>query len=222
MLFGIHHPNCMQMRFHFYLLLITLYQPPTTNYQRYHQRVLQAEEHLIDSAYRQALDEYTSMLTTYDFIFVRDLKIATQVAWLVRDTAMAIHFLEKGMLAGWERKEIRRTDFLDALRLTNAYRELDKKYPTLRSQYESSLDQTLRKQVQRLFKQDQWKALGALLRIGRKAKDRYTERRFAPQSEEHLQALSTILETHGYPGERLIGNNYWGETILSHHNSISE
>ncbi len=205
-----------------YALLLLLQQGLSTNYQEYHQDIRKAEEFLAESAYHQALDKYEAVFADYDFIFVRDLKIATQVAWYVGDTSLAINYMERGISAGWQQKDIRRNECLDALRQTNAYRELDKRYPDLRRQYEASLDQTLRKQVHRLFKQDQWKALGVLLRIGRKAKDRYAERRFAPQSEDHLETLSTILETHGYPGEQLIGNNYWGETILSHHNSISE
>jgi hypothetical protein len=34
--------------------------------------------------------------------------------------------------------------------------------------------------------------------------------------------LIKILDDQGYPGEQLIGNNYWMSTILSHHNSISK
>jgi hypothetical protein len=37
-----------------------------------------------------------------------------------------------------------------------------------------------------------------------------------------MEELRKILDSHGYPGEQLIGNNYWMSTILSHHNSISE
>lgn len=30
-----------------------------------------------------------------------------------------------------------------------------------------------------------------------------------------------ILASYGYPGEQLIGNDFWGSVMLSHHNSIS-
>jgi hypothetical protein len=33
--------------------------------------------------------------------------------------------------------------------------------------------------------------------------------------------LDRILGQYGYPGEKLIGNNFWMSTILGHHNSIS-
>jgi hypothetical protein len=34
--------------------------------------------------------------------------------------------------------------------------------------------------------------------------------------------LNKIIDTYGYPGERLIHNGYWAAVILSHHNSISK
>jgi hypothetical protein len=73
-----------------------------------------------------------------------------------------------------------------------------------------------------MFARDQWKALGALLRIGDKTQQKYAERKFAPHSETQISELIKILETAGYPGEKLIGNSIWISTILSHHNSISK
>ena len=37
-----------------------------------------------------------------------------------------------------------------------------------------------------------------------------------------MHDLEFILDKIGYPGERIIGNNFWMSTILSHHNSISQ
>lgn len=72
-----------------------------------------------------------------------------------------------------------------------------------------------------MFKKDQKKALGALFRIGQKAQNKYTEKKFAPHSEKQLGLLNSILKQYGYPGEQLIGNSLWASVILSHHNSIS-
>ena len=73
-----------------------------------------------------------------------------------------------------------------------------------------------------MFKKDQGKALGALFRIGDKAQEKYAMKKFAPHSEIQMTKLIKILENQGYPGERLIGNDYWMSTIISHHNSISK
>jgi len=72
-----------------------------------------------------------------------------------------------------------------------------------------------------MYKLDQKKAIGALLRIGNKAQERYGEKKFAPHSEEQLVELDEILIEYGYPGEKLISDNWWVSIIVSHHNSIS-
>ena len=64
--------------------------------------------------------------------------------------------------------------------------------------------------------------MGALFRIGSKSQDNYAENKFAPHSEQQISELRDILLEIGYPGEKLIGNDYWVSTILSHHNSISQ
>ena len=72
-----------------------------------------------------------------------------------------------------------------------------------------------------MFSKDQKMALKALLKIGQKAKEKYYENKFAPHSENQMAQFITIINTEGYPGEKLIGNTFWMVTILSHHNSIS-
>lgn len=72
-----------------------------------------------------------------------------------------------------------------------------------------------------MFNKDQQKALLALLTLNAKRREQYAEKRFAPHSEQQLVQLSRIINTYGYPGEKLIHNGYWASVILSHHNSIS-
>ena len=72
-----------------------------------------------------------------------------------------------------------------------------------------------------MFKKDQRKALLALFRVGA-TQERYTEKRFAPHSEQQMAQLLPIIDQYGYPGERLIHNGYWAAVMLSHHNSISK
>ncbi len=65
-------------------------------------------------------------------------------------------------------------------------------------------------------------ALKALFKLSEEAQDKYAENKFAPHSEAQIATFTKLLETKGYPGELLIGNNYWASTLLSHHNSISQ
>ena len=72
-----------------------------------------------------------------------------------------------------------------------------------------------------MYAKDQKKAMKALFKLSSKSQDKYAEHKFAPHSEQQMAEFSMILDTKGYPGEKLIGNSSWMSTILSHHNSIS-
>ena len=108
-----------------------------------------------------------------------------------------------------------------SLREQREWAEVISEYDSLHEIYLSGLNLEVKEQVHEMFKKDQKKALGALFRIGQKSKRRYSEKKFAPHSEQQLEELEHIIDTYGYPGERLIGNDLWGSVILSHHNSIS-
>jgi hypothetical protein len=87
--------------------------------------------------------------------------------------------------------------------------------------YNHSINVPVQEAVHEMYQKDQKMAIKALLRFGDQAKTRYNEQKFAPHSEGQMTELMKMLETYGYPGEQLIGNDYWMSTVLAHHNSIS-
>ena len=130
-------------------------------------------------------------------------------------------FIKAGMAAGWELKNVKKNNYLAPLLEEPDWKIIEKSYPNLRNEHVSRIDQATRVKVQEMFKKDQRKALGALLKIGDKAQERYGINKFAPHSEIQIAKLIKILESDGYPGEKLIDNDFWMSTIISHHNSIS-
>lgn len=208
------------------ILIITFSWPPlkaneTKGYVHYHQQVLKAEQLITEEKYDLALKIYEGLMQDYEFVFLKDYKIAAQLALQLGDTQKATELIKKAILVGWEWKSIRKNEFLAPLHESGDWKTLKKSYVQLHKQYLSTLNNPLRKQVKRMISRDQWKALGALFTFSSKAQDRYAEKKFAPHSEKQLAELKAILQEYGYPGEQLIGNNFWVSTILSHHNSIS-
>ncbi len=191
------------------------------NYTEYHKQINRAEVLISDGHFQRALNRYSEIFSSYDFIFLRDYKVASQVALYLDEREKALQIIEKGLAAGWDLKDLRRHKYLSGLRNDPDWDKIKGSYPDLRKGYLEKTDNSIREQVHKIFKSDQRLAFGALLRIGKKAKERFATKRFAPQSEHHIRALIKILQIHGYPGEQLIGNDYWMSTILSHHNSIS-
>lgn len=191
------------------------------NYKKYHQRINEAERLISEEKYTEALDAYDNLFQGYDFVFLRDYKIAAQLAVHLNKKEKAFDLIKEGMAAGWELKTIKKDKYFSQLLEEPDWEVIEKSYPDLRSEYLARIDHPIRAKVRKMFKKDQRKALGALFRIGDKARERYATNKFAPHSEIQLNELIMILDNHGYPGERLIGNDVWMSTIISHHNSIS-
>ena len=191
------------------------------DYTIYHQRVVEAETLIVSENYKDALQVYEALFEKYEFVFLRDYQIATQLALFLNEEQKSKRLLINGIKAGWKIKSIRKNKFLDKIRKGKDWKSIKKQYHTLHEQYESSLNQKLRKRVKKMFSKDQWKAFGALFTLNSKAQDRYAEKKFAPHSEKQIAECFDILNNYGYPGEKFIGNDYWMSTIWSHHNSIS-
>ena len=201
------------------------YSTPTINvpenYLGYHEQINKIEEFIGNEQFKEALTLYNDVFNSFDFVFLRDYKNAAQIALYLNEKGNAFEIIKKGMAAGWDLKNLKRNKYLSKLQHEPGWKRIEEEYPELQTEYFERIDDTTRVKVHKMFKMDQRKAMGALFRIGDKAQERYAIKKFAPHSEIQLHKFIKILEDPGYPGERLIGNNYWMSTILSHHNSIT-
>lgn len=191
------------------------------NYLNYHLKVVECEQLIVKGKYPSAIDKFDSLFNQFDFLFLRDIKVATELSTYEKDYESGLKFLRLGIKAGWTLESINKNNNLESLKEQVEWAKVIATFDSLRKIYLSGLNFRLKEQVHEMFKKDQKKALGALFRIGQKAQDKYAEKKFAPHSEEQLQLLDSILNQHGYPGEKLIGNSLWASVILCHHNSIS-
>lgn len=191
------------------------------DYWTYHEQMNKAEKLISEEYFQEALNLVQDVFNTFDFVFLRDYKIASQLALYLNDKEKAFEIIKLGIEAGWDLKNLKRNIFLSKLQGEPEWESIEEAYPQLRKKYEKRIDANTRNMVHEMFKLDQRKALGALFRIGDKSQEKYALKKFAPHSEIQLNKLIKILADQGYPGEQLIGNNFWMSTILSHHNSVS-
>lgn len=103
----------------------------------YHQRVIEAEILIVSRNYEIALQVYEELFENYDFVFLREYQIATQLALSLSDEEKAIRFLTKGIRSGWQMKSIRRNVYLSKLRATKKWKIIKKQYRKLNKQYAS-------------------------------------------------------------------------------------
>ena len=191
------------------------------NYLNYHEQVIEAERLISEGKFSDALIRYEEVFELYDFVFIRDYKVAAQLAFYLDEKNKGFDLLRKGIGSGWILKDIKKNDVLKPFLEDPEWNALERSYSDLQSRYETKIDSDLKEKVHQMYKKDQKKAMGALFRIGNKAQEKYGSRKFAPHSEDQMFELINILNNHGYPGEKIIGNNFWMSTIISHHNSIS-
>ena len=192
------------------------------DYTLYHIQILKAEQQIASENFKEALIIYESAFNDYDFVFLRDYQRATQLAFFLNEHQKTDLLLRSAIKSGWSLKSIKKNKFLAEYRKTDNWKSLKKDYDSLRNLYEKRINLPLRERVKKMFSKDQGKALGALFTFSSKAQDRYAESKFAPHSIDQMHEFAEIMDSHGYPGERLIGNSIWMSTILSHHNSISQ
>ncbi len=192
------------------------------DYYTYHTEIYKAEELIVQQSFSEALNIYRRVFDTYDFIFVRDYKVATQIAWHLGLEDKAYKYLRLGIAGGWEMKSIKRNRFLKGLRRQKEWSTIQNQYDSLWGVYQKKIKQEIRSEVRQMSLRDQRKAFGAIFRLGSNSRDRFGENKFAPLNEKHVLRLLEIIENDGFPGEKLVGFEPWGQGILSRHNSISQ
>ena len=219
---AVHRPSLYGLGCLFFLLSFTLaHTQSRPDYGTYHQQVMELEGLLVQEKYKLALDKYEKLIDSYPFVFLREHQVATQIALFLNMQEKAIVYMQRGIKAGWKWRDIRKNGLLSKLKGTDSWKKSKAEYAALREDYLERLQQDLRAEVKKMYKKDQRKAFFALFTFGPNGQTRYAERHFAPHSEVQIAQVKHILQAFGYPGERLVGNNYWMSTILSHHNSIS-
>ena len=214
----------LNLRFLFILFIfhsLSTAAQKSADYKAYYQRIIQAETLITSGKYTEALSTMDSVFEDYDYIFLRDYKVAAQLALYIGNYQKSFHYITAGIANGWSLKDIKNNRLLQSLQHKPEWNTLLKTYDTLRYAYFNKLDHQLKTEVNEMFVQDQKLAKINLEINDENAQDKFLIQKFAPQSERHMRRLLIILSQKGYPGEKLIGNRLWAWTILSHHNSIS-
>lgn len=210
----------ISMTFQIACFLLVLGQTQAQDYRDYHVKNREIEVFLIEEDWAKADEGYRWLDENFDFMFPRDLRIASQVAWELKDTLGFQYFSEKAFQAGWKWKRVKK-QLRDHPDIKTSFGKALRKKSKLTLPQEVRNPQ-VKKQVKNLFIQDQWQALGALFTFSSEKQDQYAERKFAPKAIERTKCIEKIMNEFGFPGEQLIGNRTWAVAILSHYNSISE
>lgn len=193
-----------------------------TNYSNYHAKIIAAEEHISKEEYEKAITLYEETFENFDFIFLRDRQVLTQLYLFTGDMGKGLASIKKGITNGWELQDLKDHKILQDHLGDTEWQVIEEQYDDLHKQFLNRIDSNARKEVQLMFQKDQELAMTIALMEDESEQEEYVMERFPSHSESQLRKLIDHVETKGYSGEFLIGNNFWASTILSHHNSIAQ
>ena len=189
------------------------------DYTTYHSEIIRAEELIGQEKYEEALDQYEKLFNTYEFIFLRDYKVASQVSFRVEAREKGLLYIKKAISGGWELNDLKEQKYLRKKLRDTEWEDIENQYRDLRSLFLVRIDSSLKNRINLMIEKDQQIAYKASIIEDEQAQEKFISENFPKHSEEQLAQLIEIMETIGYPGEFLIGNDFWVSTILSHHNS---
>ncbi|WP_299521916.1 hypothetical protein [Winogradskyella sp.] len=191
------------------------------DHNSYHLEIILAEALVAQEKYEEALIRYEKLFNEYDFIFLRDYKIASQISFLIGEKEKGLHYVKKAISNGWELPSLKEEKFFDRHLLDSDWENIEKQYHSLHNQFLNRIDSSIVDKVRSMFEKDQKIAYQASIIEDEQAQEEFILEKFTGHSENQINNLLIIMQNFGYPGEFLIGNNFWGSTILSHHNSIA-
>lgn len=192
------------------------------NFINYHAQIIKAEESISQEKFEKALNIYDEIIYEYHFIFLRDYKIASQLALYLDKKDKALNYIKKSISGGWELNELKKNKILVTYLNNSDWKKIENEYEYLHSQYLKRINHEIRDNVESMFNKDQEIAFKASQIEDEIEQEKFIIDKFPYHSEKQIKSLIKILNNNGYPGELLVGNNFWMSTILSHHNSIAE
>jgi hypothetical protein len=203
------------------LLLLLLILPFIALAQRYsyldyHTQIVKAEQHIVNRQFNESLDIYLRLSEKYEHIFLRDIKVAAQLSAYTNDAKKLFFFLDKGLRKGWSLKDIRKHSHINKFKSGKQWRTLEDNEENYEKRFNESINLHLRREMKEMFIEDQKRALRVALTPGRKWRDRYTNKKFVPNNRRQVRSISEIIDQHGYPGEKIIGDKSWATVIISH------
>ena len=196
----------------------------TKNYLAYHNRIIEAEEYIVNRQFDESLHVYRKLSQEYDYMFLKHCKVAAQLSAFINDADKLFYFLEKGLKAAWTLKQINKSKHFKNFKSDDRWKKLKDNEEEYKSAFLQSINTSLRTEVREMFAKDQKRALRVALTPVKKWRERYTNRKFVPNNRAQVRRINEIIDQTGYPGEKLIGDKSWATVIISHneHDTIYE
>lgn len=178
------------------------------NYIEYQRGITKAENLLLDSMYKETLEQYRLVLDSYSFNFPRDCILASQVSAYIGDDTSLHYFLKKAVRFGAH------IDYINSLRFYSKYSlypwwgDFSKReYDSLRNEYIKGInweykavcdkyrivDSKLRDKDQKWYRNEyivlRWDIRNEWIKA----------------NEKYISEVDSLIDLYGFPSYRIIG-----------------
>jgi len=185
------------------LLLFLTSQLFGQDYIEYHRTFNRIDEDVLFQKYTVAIERLDSIYSNYDFIYAKHCIKALQICITANDSIKADKWLEKCFKHGIPVWIIRTNEITNKSLTFSTTQKTLNNFDSLHSIYTASIDTNLLKRIDNLLTIDQ--------KYTRKVNDGFVL--FIPfywlqwgiNNKRQFKQLKQIIETYGYPEEKLIG-----------------
>ena len=173
------------------------------NYISYHKGIVYAEKNILQENYKEALFTLDSLFKRYEFVFAIDYFTAAQLATTLQQYDRAIDYLKDGASAGITKQLVEGNTILQTLSTQEVWKDYEDAYDTLRDEYLTSIDWELCEKLNKLFQVDL--DMTNQLTEASNLKANFIDLKWRKQIKKNAYELLNIIQTYGFPGERLVG-----------------
>lgn len=202
------------MRLSLFILLLNFQNLQSVNYIDYQKRFNMVDELVLHRLYDKALPILDTIELNYDFIYARHCVKSLQICLVSNDSIRAEKWLKRCMLQGVPKWYLRNLPSTKGTSKYHSCKLLMRKYDSFYCIYRSRINHQLADQIDSMIETDQ--------RLTKKVNDgfiltrhTYHGLKWLNNNRRQFEALKSIIQTYGYPGEHLIGlPEIWNDSTL--------
>lgn len=172
------------------LFILTLSFGNAQNYMDYHRSINNVEWEIVNEKFDIAFAQILPLFDQYDFIFLKDILTAAQLAVLNKQEGKAFKFLSLALQNGWNEKCIRRYPILDNIKDSKNWKALKGNAVSYHLSYQKKIDHGYLSKFSDYYNVEQ----SSKRTIG-----------YHKVVNTNFAKIQKFIREEGFPGDRLIG-----------------
>ena len=147
----------MKIKYHIVIIILTYSKLGLAqqDYFKYHQQINLAEELFVDEKFEESVTKYDSIISKYDYVFLKDLLVAAQIAVLSNNLDKSDEWLEKAIRNGYDCKCIEKIKVFENYTKTDYWKGIVMKSEIYIAEYRNNINLDLHYEFHHRFKQEQ-------------------------------------------------------------------